>query len=136
MKQCVRCGVDIQPRKKFCSDKCKFWFNLIKKEKEAHLPPAKKRNRNFFSMVTGYERALPKGGMRQGRRSGGMITGSMSAMINCTVEKWVELNAANLTTHFTSISFHRPTFIQLGDGTSVKEEDIKSETGINWIVED
>jgi signal recognition particle subunit SEC65 len=77
-------------RKKFCSESCKYWFNSIKKDNEKGLPPVKKRNENYFYMIVGSERA--KSNSRQGKRSGSMVTGSMSAMVYVTVEEIVELN--------------------------------------------
>lgn len=119
------------PGKKFCCDSCKYWYNLIKKEKEAHLPPAKKRNRNFFSMVIGSEIARMKGGARQGKRTGGgMITGSMSAMVRCTVEKWVEYNVGNIKQHFAGIPGYTPTIAVMGDQSRLTKQEIYKELGI------
>lgn len=134
MKNCLKCGTEIDSRKKYCSTHCKYWYNVIKKEKECHLPPFKKRNANFFSMIVGYERAKIKGGLRQGRRSGHTCVGSMSAMVNCTIEKWVEITPENLKTHFSSISFYKPSGIRLGNGMFVKTEDIEKATGVCFDV--
>lgn len=120
MKNCAKCGVEIDNRKKFCSDSCKYWFNVCKKEEEIGLPPFKKRNKNYFSMITGYEQAK-SGGLRQGRRSGGTCTGGMSARINCTTEIWSEVNYENIKKHFTCISFYTPDNIRLGNGITVSK---------------
>lgn len=130
MKVCANCTNKIDNRKKFCSDNCRYWFNVIKKEREAHLPPVKKRNNRFFSMVTGYGVAKMKGAERQGRRSGHMVTGAMGARVNCTNEEWAEINYDNLKRHFTSISFYRPWGIKLGDGTEIKEKEIQKKLNI------
>lgn len=131
MKICPRCQSQFEAKTKFCSTSCKYWFNLIKKEKESHLTPAKKRNERYFAMTTGYTRAKPKGAT-QGKRCKGMITGSMSAMVNVTVEEWAELNLENLHRHFNSIPFYRPWYIRLGNEKLIKEEDIERETGIEY----
>lgn len=73
-------------------------------------------------MVTGYERAKSK--IRQGKRVNGMVTGSMSAFVNVTVEQWVEFTKENIERHFNSIPFYTPTGIRLGDGQFIKKEDI------------
>lgn len=121
-KYCLRCESPIPRRKRYCGDSCKYWYNLIKKEKESGLPPPKKRTGKYFSMVTGYTRA--KSGNRQGKRVNGMITGSMSAMITVTTEVWVEVTPENIDRHFNAISFYTPSGIKLGDGRYVKREDI------------
>ncbi len=129
MKRCPRCDEPVDGQKKYCSDSCKYWYNKIRKEKEAHLPPVKKRTNWYFSMITGYGVAkMP--GARQGKRSGGMITGSMSARVNCTNEEWAEVNYDNIKRHFTCISFYRPTGITLGDQTWIREKDIQKVTGV------
>lgn len=129
-KTCPHCHKAFSARTRYCSTSCRYWFNSIKKDKEAGLPPFRKRNRKWFSMTTGYGVAKVKGGTRAGRRSGGMIHGSMEAQVNCTTEKWVEINAQNLHQHFTCISFYRPNGILLGDGSYIKAADIEIETGI------
>lgn len=128
MKKCLNCEKEVQGnRKKFCSDHCRYWFNMIKKDKEQHLPPVKKRNKNFFSMVTGWGYGS---NTRQGKRSGHMVAGGMSARITSTNEEWAELTYDNLKKHFTCISFYRPVGIKLGDDTWIKEKDIFKETGV------
>lgn len=128
---CPKCSEAItDPRKKYCSATCKYWFNLIKREKESHLPPVKKRTEQYFSMVVGSQRAVMKGGGRQGKRSGGMITGSMSAFIYCTVESVVEVNIDNLNRHFEGIQGYTPTLIVLGTGERVYKQDIQSRLGL------
>lgn len=122
MKFCARCQKPILPRKKFCSDSCKYWFNEIKKEREAHMAPAKKRTDQFFSMITGYEWAKTKG---QGRRSGHMVKGGMAARVSVTVEKWAELNRENLIRHFNSVPSYDPAYVLLGNGERVKASEIK-----------
>ncbi len=129
MKNCLRCTKELDSnRKKFCNSFCKNWYNSVKKDKEAHLPPAKKRNRNFFSMITGYGNASKE----QGKRAGHMVTGAMSAGVNCTIEQWAEVTPENLKAHFTCISFWTPIGIRLGDGTFIKREEISKELGISF----
>lgn len=129
-KKCIKCGDPIpdgNKRKKFCCESCKYWYNSIKKDNEKHLPPFKKRNKNFFSMVTGYKQSISARG--QGRRRGGEVKGAMAANVNYTVEQWAELNAENLKRHFTSISFWQPSGITLGDQTRIRKDNIEKETG-------
>ena len=128
MKNCVKCGKEIPNRNKFCSDHCKWWYNSIKKDNERHLPPFRKRNKNYFAMVTGSEWA--KSSSRQGRRSGGTIMGSMSAMIPVATEEIVEVNKDNLDRHFKGIPGFTPVYIRLGDETRIKKENIYKEFGI------
>ena len=128
VRSCVRCEKVLEnKRKKFCSEKCKFWFNNIKKENEKYLPPLKKRTELFFYMITGSERI--KSSSTQGKRSGGMITGSMSAMVYCTVEEVVELNQENINTHFKGIQSYTPCYIRLGTLEIIKKENIFSRLG-------
>lgn len=93
MKKCAnhfqKCDSEVKnSRSKFCSDSCKWWYNNIKRDRERHLPPVRKRTQEYFSMVVGSERA--NRGTGQGRRSGGMVRGAMSDMsIRCTVEEVV-----------------------------------------------
>ena len=129
MKNCAKCNEELDNnRKKYCSDFCKYWYNLIKKENEKHLPPVKKRNRNYFSMVVGSEWA--KGGSRQGRRAGGMIMGAMAAMVRCTREEIVEVTRDNILRHLAGITGHIPKGITLGDGTFIDKNHIHQELGI------
>jgi len=129
MKKCLRCDKELENnRRKFCDHRCKYWYNSIKKDNEAHLPPVKKRNKNFFSMVVGYSNSLK--GNSQGKRCNGTIRGSMSAILNVTTEVWAEVSCENIKKHFTAISFWRPKGIRLGDGTWVKEEDIERELNV------
>ncbi len=112
MKKCAKCDVDLlNKRSKFCSTHCKWWYNAIKRENESHLPPVKKRNNKFFYMTVGSGRA--KSNSRQGKRSGGMVMGSMSAMIQVTIDEIVELNQE----------------IRLCDQTIIKKSDVKNILG-------
>lgn len=133
MKKCAniyqKCENEItNPRKKFCCDSCKYWFNSIRKEKESHLPPVKKRTKDYFSMVVGSERCAGRG---QGKRSNGTIKGSMSDFyIRVTVEEIVEVNKENVIKHFQGIPGHMPTYVLLGDQTRLTKEEIYSQLGI------
>lgn len=94
MKNCLKCGKELSNnRKKFCDDHCKYWYNIVRKEKEAYLAPFKKRNKNFFSMIIGYHNSLKYG---QGRRSKGMVKGAMGAIVNITTKEWAEVNYDNI----------------------------------------
>lgn len=128
-KCCARCGKVLEnKRRKFCNDTCKYWYNSIRKEKEKYLPPLKKRNRNYFKMVTGSEWA--KGTSRQGKRVGHMIMGSMAAMVRIRTEEIVEVNKENLERHFKGITGYIPLGITTGCGTWIKKEEIQKEYGI------
>ncbi len=110
------------PRKKFCCDSCKYWFNLIRKEKESHLPPVKKRNKEYFAMVTRSERANKGSG--QGRRSGSTVRGSMSDFyLLIAVEEWMPFNNENVIKHFAGIPGHTPVSLKLGDGTRLDQRE-------------
>lgn len=113
------------PRKKFCCDFCKYWFNSIRKEKEAHLPPVKKRTKEYFAMVTGSERANK--GTGQGRRSGSTVRGSMSDFyLLVAVEEWMPFTIENVNKHFDGIPGHIPNALKLGDGERLtKQEALK-----------
>lgn len=127
MKICPQCENPVSNnRKKFCSDHCKWLFNSIKRDKEKGLPPVKKRNKNYFYMTVGssYDN---KG---QGRRSGGMITGGMSARIPHTVDQVVEVNKENLLRHFKGIPGHIPTGFYFGDHDYCQKENVEKVTGI------
>lgn len=130
MKNCPRCKKEFDSRKKFCSDSCKYWYNSIKKDEEKYsgLAPFRKRNENYFSMVTGYERA--KSSSTQGKRCGHMVMGAMLAMINVTTEDWVLVNEENLKIHFSHPEYFRPSYIRLGDGRRIRKENIETELGI------
>ena len=127
-KKCPHCNEDvINVRKKFCSDRCKYWFNNIKKDNEKYLPLKKFRNRQYFSMVIGSSNKN-KG---QGKRCGHMVTGGMSAMISSTVEEMVLVNYENIKRHMKGIPGFYPCGVQLGDGEWVKQENFKKELGID-----
>ena len=129
MKNCPRCKKEIHrsSRKKYCSESCKYWFNSIRKDKEKHLPPVRKRTANFFSMVIGSEVANSRG---QGRRSGGTIKGAMSARIECTIEAWTAITKDNLQKHFKGIRGYTPVTARLGDGRRLNKVEILREFNI------
>jgi hypothetical protein len=129
IKKCAHCSKELtNRRRKFCNDSCKYWYNSIKKDNESHLPPVKKRNRNYFRMVTGSEWA--KSGSRQGKRAGHMVMGSMAAMVRQTTEEIVEVNKENLQQHFKGIPGYMPVGIRTGSGEFFKKDEIEKEYGI------
>jgi len=82
-------------------------------------------------MVTGSEVARMKGGARQGKRTGGgMVTGSMSARVLCTVEKWTELTVENVKKHFEGIPGYMPSIVVLGDQSRLSKQEIYKELNI------
>lgn len=137
MKKCAnhyqKCEKEVASnRKKFCCDSCKWWYNNIKRQKESHLPPVKKRTKEYFSMVVGSERANKRSG--QGRRSGGMVRGSMSDIfIMVAIEEVVEFNEENARKHFAGIPGHLPTSLRLGDGTRLEKREVESHFGIKIV---
>ncbi|MCW8966439.1 MAG: hypothetical protein OQK82_07115 [Candidatus Pacearchaeota archaeon] len=122
MKHCPRCNKELQnKRKKYCSEVCKYWYNAIRKEKEKHLAPAKKRNKDHFSMVVGSEWARSRG---QGKRCNGMIKGAMGARVESTVEEWVPVTLENIKKHFQGIPHYVPTHVRLGNDERLSKEEI------------
>lgn len=128
MKLCPRCNEPItNPRKKYCDDRCRYWFNMIKREKESHLPPVRKRTHEFFRMVTGWQWNSLRG---QGRRSGGMIRGAMAARIQMMTEEIAPVTAENLQRHFFGNAFGLKT-ATLGDGSTLTIEEAKNKYKIS-----
>lgn len=125
---CVKCGKPTgSKRKKYCSESCKYWYNLIRKEKESHLAPLRKRTDKWFYMVIGSKWAKPT---RQGKRCGHMVTGGMAARVNVTVEKLVEVNADNIMKHFEGITGYQPTYMRLGTQERVYRNDVLQRFGV------
>lgn len=128
LKYCARCGKQLENlKRKFCNDSCKYWYNTIKKDNERDLAPIMKRNDKWFYMVIGSKWAKSKG---QGKRVGGMVKGSMAAMVNCTVESLVEITPENLTRHFAGIPGYYPTYIRLGTQEHIPKDEIFQRFGI------
>lgn len=101
---------------------------MRKQEREKHLPPVRKRNKNFFKAAVGAGFNL----RGQGRRSGGMVKGAMGAMVPILNEEIQGVSKENLIKHFEGLPNwnYYPKGIKLGDGTYVKKEDIETVTGI------
>lgn len=129
MKTCKQCNKPLtNTRKSYCDDHCKWRFNMLKQEREKHLPPVRKRTKDYF-------RAAVSAGFDlrgQGRRSGGMVKGAMGAMVPILNEQIQEVNKENLVKHFEGLPNwnYYPKGIKLGDGTWVPKEDIETVTGI------
>ncbi len=98
MKACKhrRCEEPVYGRKQYCSDHCKYWENVMKRDEEKHLPIKKYRNDNYFSMVTG----VSLGGHGRGKRSGGTIVGGMSSCPIPTIV-FAAVTEENLKRHFS-----------------------------------
>lgn len=125
---CVKCGNPTgSKRKKYCSESCKYWYNLIRKEKESHLAPLRKRTDKWFYIVTGSKWAKST---RQGKRCGHMVTGGMAAMVNVTVEQLVEVNEQNILKHFAGIPGYEPSYMRLGNQERVYRNDILQMFGV------
>lgn len=130
-KKCKKesCENTIEGRKKYCSDRCKYLHNAIRKDNEKHLPPIKKRNQNYFYMQTGkIENSLK--GKQQGRRSGHMVKGSMSAIIYFMAEVIAPVTLENIEKHFRANSY-MPTHARLCDGTFATEEELLNRIALN-----
>lgn len=100
---------------------------MLKKDREKHLAPARKRTNKFFSMIVGKEWARRKG---QGRRSGSMIRGAMSARVECTIEEWTEITPENLRKHFEGIGSYKPSGIRTGTEQWIPKDQITELLGI------
>jgi hypothetical protein len=126
-KACPHCSGPVSdPRRRYCSDSCKYRYNSLKRDREQGLPPVRKRSRAFFSMVTGSYVCSGPGsrGRGQGRRSGGTITGSMAARVLCTLEEWTPVTRENLDRHFTGIPGYIPTHARMGDDSRLTKEEV------------
>jgi hypothetical protein len=126
-KKCAKCGIELDSnRKKFCSENCKWWFNAIKKENESHLPPVKKRNKDWCYVFINVGNSISERG--QGRRSKGMVKGSMAANVNYEVTELRPFNLNNIAYHFSSKkgSGYIPSYIMLGDGTKMTKDEAEA----------
>ena len=122
-KTCKQCRKPLDnPRTQYCGASCRYWFNSIKQEKEKHLSPAKKRNSGWFYMLTGNTQWDRKG---QGKRSGGMVTGGMGAMIRWPTFELVEVTPENIANHFSGGGNPCliPTTMQLGNSMRLGREE-------------
>ena len=129
-KKCAWCEKELDNnRRKFCNDSCKWRYNDLKKDREKHLPPAKKRNENFFHMIVG----STWNGKGQGRRSGHMVKGAMAAMVRITVEEYAPVNKENVLKHLRGIPGHIPNGVKLCNGKWIPRSSIEAELGIKLI---
>lgn len=126
MKTCARCGEQIGNRKKFGSVHCKYWFNSIKREKEKHLPPFKKRNKEWCYVYVKIGNTISHRG--QGKRTGGMVQGSMAANVQYEIAEIMQFSFENLKKHFSAKhgNPYIPATIRLGDGTVMKKAEAES----------
>ncbi len=62
-----------------------------------------------------------------------MITGSMSARVNVTVEKIVEVSKENIIKHFEGIPIYKPHFMRLGNQETIKKEEVFERFGITIL---
>lgn len=125
-KKCARCGGSLESsRKKFCSDICKWRYNSIKKDNEKHLPPVKKRNKDWCHVYVRIGNTVSERG--QGRRSGGMVKGGMAANVNYEVTELRPFNIVNVQLHFSKkSSSYIPYCIMLGDGTKLTRDEAET----------
>lgn len=126
-KVCTKCGGPLDSnRKKFCTDNCKWWFNSIKKENEKHLPPVKKRNKDWCNVFVSVGNTISQRG--QGKRIGGMVKGSMAANVQFEVTELRPFNIDNLNFHFSKKGYSNyiPNHIWLGDGTKLTKDDAEN----------
>lgn len=125
-KTCAKCGDPIPVRRKFCSDSCKWWFNAIKKDSEKGLAPYKKRNKDWCFVYTSVGNSISERG--QGRRSGGMVKGSMSANVSYEKVTLMPFNFENMKRHFEKKMGYPyiPAYIRLGDETRMSKEEAET----------
>ena len=72
------CEKEVSGRKKYCSDSCKYWEGQLRKDDQNGLPPKNKRNKRFFYQFS----SMSLGLSGQGKRSNGMVKGSMSSVLH------------------------------------------------------
>jgi hypothetical protein len=126
-KTCAKCGEPVKNnRRKFCSDTCQWRYNSIKKDNEKHLPPVKKRTKEWCQVYVSVGNTVSSRG--QGRRSGGMVKGGMAANVSYEVNELRPFNFENLNHHFTAKCgrSYIPAYIVLGDGTKLTKADAES----------
>lgn len=133
MKNCARCAAEISNRKKFCSDSCKYWFNLIKKDNEKHLPPVKKRNKQWCYVFTKVGNTISERG--QGKRVGGMVKGSMAANVQFEIAELMPFTYENMQYHFQPKpgSKWTPEQIRLGDQTKMTRDEAEGHFNMEEI---
>jgi hypothetical protein len=126
MKTCPQCGKEIENhRKAYCSQSCQFWFNSIRREKESHLPPVKRRNAGYFHLITGSTWAKSKG---QGKRMGSLVVGSMAAMVSVYTEEIVPFTEENLKRHFFGTRFSI-AHVRICDGSTLNIVQVAKKFG-------
>jgi len=125
-KTCAKCGIEIPARKKFCCNSCKYWYNSIKKDNEKHLPPFKKRNKGYCYVYISVGNTISRRG--QGRRSNGMIKGSMSANVQYEVCEIKPFTFESIRLHFSAKhgSPYVPSLITLGDQSRMTKDDAET----------
>lgn len=123
MKTCAKCGKPLSnQRRKFCDDVCQFRYNVAKKHAESHLPPVKKRNKDWCQVFVRIGNTISERG--QGRRSGGMVKGGMAANVSYEITELRPFTLDNVSFHFSKKgSSYIPYCILLGDGTKMTREE-------------
>lgn len=94
----------------------------MKKDREKHLAPTRKRNRNYFYMVTGSQHNSLRG---HGSRSGGMVKGGMGARVEITTEELVQVSDENVRRHFAGIPRYMPYNMRFGDQSIIRKDQVK-----------
>jgi hypothetical protein len=125
-KTCAKCGKPVKNnRRKFCSETCQWRFNSIKKENEKHLPPVKKRTKDWCQVYVRIGNTISERG--QGKRSGGMVKGGMAANACYEVTELRPFNFENVKLHFSKKgSSYIPYCIMLGDGTKLTRDEAET----------
>jgi len=118
MKKCAHCEKEIDARKKFCSDSCKYRYNSIKKDAEAGLPPMRKRSALWFECHVGVRTEHAKG-----KRSGSYTKGGMAAAVDCQIIELKPATAENIKQHFQGCQRHKPSTVRLGNGQILSAEE-------------
>lgn len=122
MKICKykNCNNEFDGRKHFCSEQCKWRHNSIKREEEKHLPPVRKRNKNYFwkAINVYWDRR------GQGKRSGHMVMGSMAARVDSLLESVTEFTEENVREHFAfRYGAFTPSYTRMGDGERMAKKE-------------
>ena len=115
-----RCNNPVEGRDHYCSDQCRYWEGVLRKEDNRGLPPKKYRTDKYFSMVTGSR----LGSRGQGRRSGSMVKGGMSSVLTA-IETITEVTNENLKKHFS----HDVHTAYLCGGGRITREDFEKMVG-------
>lgn len=117
MKTCKHrsCNNEVKGRKHYCSERCQYWENQLRKAEEKGLMPKNKRTNKYFWAYSGS--SYTKG---QGKRiGGGMIVGGLTGIPvpNFCIK---EVTDENLKEHFSNYGIYKA---DLGNGSVLYRKD-------------